>query len=159
MGRVAAFAAGEADCRAALRHPDRLVGTTEETKSTLSTYQPASTLGLTGRRPVGETFPVPAELCDLFGQTRGWWEASGSLVEPTVLRERHGRPNCEELQAARPASGPENLGIDLSVYSVTRLAEVGLDARGCGKGLALGQVVVAAQEHRQALRTCAPIGW
>lgn len=148
MGTVATFVAEGSNRAAATGRLEALVQVVEEAESDLTTYRTDSILASINRQAIGKAFWVPAELCDLFGRIRDWWDGTGRAFDPAVgrlveiwgLREGGRRPTQEELRVARSASGLENVSIDLRACSVTRLADVTLDAGGFGKGFALDKV-------------------
>ena len=154
MGAPATFAAEAADRGAALARLERMVQVVEAAEAELSTWRGDSALSALGRQPPGEPLAVSPPLCDLLGRLEGWREATagafdpaiGSLIDAWGLRAAGRRPDEVELRSAAARAGWPLLGFDREACTVTRRADVTLDAGAFGKGEALDRVRAAERD-------------
>ena len=148
MGTVARFVALAADRNAALDRLEGMVRAVEDIEDEISTWRDDSHLARVNRRAVGRAYPLPAPVCATVARAVGWWRetegafdpAIGSLIEAWGLREGGRVPGEGELAAARARAGLSHVDLDAERCTLTRLAEVTLDAGAFGKGAALDRV-------------------
>ena len=158
MGTRATFVAVAADRAAGLARIERMVRAVEATEAELSTWRDDSALSALNRQPHGTPFSVSPPVCELLGRLEGWRRATagafdpaiGSLIDAWGLRDAGRRPDDEELRAAAARAGWPLLGFDREPCTVTRQADVTLDAGGFGKGEALDRVRAAESGHSGA---------
>ena len=151
MGAAAVFAAEAADREAALARLERMVGVVEAAEAELSTWRADSALSALNRQPVGAPLAVAPAVCELLGRLEGWRRATagafdpavGSLIDAWGLRAAGRRPDAAALRAARARAGWPRLGFDRDGCTVTRRADVAIDAGAFGKGEALDRVRAA----------------
>lgn len=148
MGTPATFAAEAADREAALARLERMVRVVEATEAELSTWRDDSALSGLNRQPPGAPLSLPPALCDLLGRLEGWRAATGGAFDPAIgslvdawgLRAAGRRPDAAAQQAALANAGWPRLGFDRDACTLTRSADVTLDAGAFGKGEALDRV-------------------
>ena len=158
MGTAATFVAEAADRAAALARVERMVRVVEVTEAELSTWRDDSALSALNRQPLGTPFSVSTAVCELLGRLEGWRQATagafdpavGSLIDAWGLRAAGRQPDEVELRAAIARAGWPLLGFDREACTVTRQADVTLDAGGFGKGEALDRVRAAESGHSGA---------
>ena len=151
MGTPATFAVEAADREMALARVERMVRVVEDVEADLSTWRDDSALSRMNRQPPGDPLPAPPPLCDLLARLQGWQRATvgafdpaiGRLIEAWDLRGTGRRPDAAALRAARARAGWPLLGFDREACTVTRQADVKLDAGAFGKGEALDRVRAA----------------
>lgn len=151
MGTRAVFVAEAPDRAAGLARIERMVRVVEAAEAELSTWREDSALSAINRQPLAAPGGVPPALCELLGRLEDWQQATGGAFDPAVgsliaawgLRGAGRRPDAEELRAAAARAGWPLLGFDRAACTVTRQADVTLDAGGFGKGEALDRVRAA----------------
>ncbi len=159
MGTAATLVAEAADRDAALARLERMVRVVEDTEAELSTWRDDSALSALNQEQIGNPLAVSQPVCELLGRLEGWRRATagafdpavGSLIDAWGLRAAGRRPEAEELRAAVARTGWPLLGFDREACTVTRSADVTLDAGAFGKGEALDRVRAAERGH--------PGGW
>ena len=137
-------AAGLADLAAA-------VAILEDTERELSTWKPDSALSQLNRAAPGTLLPLRAAACRMFGSVYEWHAASagafdpaiGALIEAWRIHDGGRVPDEETLAAARTRSGLRLLAFDPRACTMTRRADVTIDAGAFGKGEALDRVAAA----------------
>ena len=155
MGTAATLVAVAADRDAALARLERMVRVVEDTEVELSTWRDDSALSALNRQPVGAPLSVSPPVCELLGRLEGWRRATagafdpalGSLIDAWGLRAAGRRPDEAELRTAADRAGWPLLGFDRDACTVTRSADVTLDAGAFGKGEALDRVRAAERVH------------
>ena len=155
MGTRATFVAEASDRATGLARIERMVRVVEATEAELSTWRDDSALSALNRQPLGKPFSVSTTVCALLGRLEGWRQATagafdpavGSLIDAWGLRAAGRRPDEVELRAAAARAGWPRLGFDREACTVTRQADVTLDAGAFGKGEALDRVRAAERGH------------
>ncbi|MBI2189634.1 MAG: FAD:protein FMN transferase [Acidobacteria bacterium] len=117
----------------------------EATEQELSTWRKSSDVSALNRQPVGQPWHASASLCRTFEEVWRWQAATGGAFDPAIGRllsawDIHGsgiRPTPEQTSRAVAASGLRLLAFDPRTCTVTRRADVTLDAGAFGKGDAL----------------------
>jgi len=148
MGTVATFVVDASDRETGLNRLDRMIRVIEETEAELSTWQDDSVLSALNRQPVETWLLLPTSVCALLEQVATWHRgtngrfdpAVGRLIEAWALRDGGRHPSPDTLVSAKARSGFRHLSLDAARCSVSRLADVTLDAGGFGKGAALDRV-------------------
>ncbi len=110
----------------------------------LSTWEATTPLSRANRAPVGEVFPLPAELHRLLESALHWSHRTGGAFEPRVgalvrawdLRGTGRVPEGATLAHALAVSGDRGMTLT-SEGTVRRDARAWIDAGGFGKGAAL----------------------
>ena len=149
---LTSYAASRADGLGALEVKIRSL---EDSEAQLSTWRHTSAMSQLNRLPLGVAGALEAPLCSLFDQLRQWQRktsgafdpAIGAMIEAWDLRGAGRQPSESELTHARANSGMERLTLDLGTCSLTRRADIRLDAGAFGKGAALDRLE-KLQSHR-----------
>lgn len=155
MGTPATFVAEATDRETALARVERMVRVVEDAEAELSTWREDSALSALNRQPLWKPLAVVSPVCELLGRLEVWRRATagafepavGSLVEAWRLRDAGSQPTAEELRAATLRAAWPLLGFNREACTVTRQADVALDAGGFGKGEALDRVRAAERGH------------
>ena len=155
MGTRATFVAEASERANGLARIERMVRVVEATEAELSTWRDDSALSALNRQSPGAPFSVSTTVCELLGRLEGWRQATagafdpavGSLIDVWGLRAAGRRPDEVELRAAAGRAGWPRLGFDREACTVTRQADVTLDAGAFGKGEALDRVRAAERGH------------
>lgn len=148
MGTLARFVALAPDRNAALDRLESMVRAVEDVEDEISTWRDDSHLARANRQAVGRALPLPAPVCGTVARAARWWRetegafdpAIGSLIEAWGLREGGRVPGEDELSWAKARAGLSHVALDVEQCTLTRLAEVTLDAGAFGKGAALDRV-------------------
>jgi thiamine biosynthesis lipoprotein len=154
MGTIAKFAIEGSDRSLGLKHLDQMIRVIEETETELSTWRDDSVLGVFNRQPLNVWLNVPETVCSELNDVEIWYRATdgafdpaiGSLIEAWGIRKAGQLPSADVLNKAKRHSGFRHVAFDRESCTVSRLAEVTLDAGAFGKGAALDRV----GQHYQA---------
>ncbi|MBI4484391.1 MAG: FAD:protein FMN transferase [Acidobacteria bacterium] len=123
----------------------------DATEQELSTWRATSDVSALNRQPIGEPWRASAMLCRTFEEVRRWQTETEGAFDPAIGRllsawDVHGRgvhPTPEETSRAVAVSGLRLLAFDPTTCTLTRRADVALDAGAFGKGDALDRVEAA----------------
>ena len=148
MGTRARLFAYGPDRPAGLATLEAMIDVLESAEAALSTWRADSAISRLNRTPVGARWTADAPLCRLFADLAEWHEATGGAFDPVVgalvdawgIHDTGRIPDAREIAAARRLSGMERLLFDRRACTVTRRAEVAMDAGGFGKGEGLDRV-------------------
>ncbi len=120
----------------------------EATEEELSTWRQSSQLSALNRHPVGEAWTATPRVCRMFVDVWEWHRATRGAFDPAIGRllaawDVHGDgtvPTDDARLTALGSSGLALLGFDDNDCTVTRRADVAIDAGAFGKGEALDRV-------------------
>ena len=148
MGTRATFVVETVDRETGLAQLERMVRVIEDAEAELSTWRDDSAFSTLNRRPVDEPWQVSASLCAVLDELATWHRATDGAFDPAVgrlvaawgLRAGGRQPSPNELEAASARTGFGHIALDRETCTVTRRADVALDAGGFGKGAALQRV-------------------
>ena len=124
------------------------LGAIEAAEEELSTWRQSSQMSALNRHPVGEAWTATPRVCRMFVDLWEWHRATGGAFDPAIGRllaawDVHGDgavPADDARLAALASSGLALLGFDDNDCTVTRRADVTIDAGAFGKGEALDRV-------------------
>jgi thiamine biosynthesis lipoprotein len=122
--------------------------TIEATEQELSTWRESSQISALNRHPVGEAWTATPRVCRLFVDVWQWHRATGGAFDPAIgrllaawdVRGEGVVPTDDAGLTALAASGLELLAFDGNNCTLTRRADVAIDAGAFGKGEALDRV-------------------
>ena len=148
MGTRATLMASASSRSAAVDDLDQMLATLERTEAELSTWRAGSVVSRLNRQPVGHALDAPGWLCGLLNELVSWNELTagafdpgvGSLIDAWNLRGDGRRLSREAVASAHARTGLRHLSVRDAPCSVTRRADVTIDAGGFGKGFALDRV-------------------
>ena len=151
MGTRARLATYNATREAGLATLESALGILEEAERELSTWRHDSALSQFNRHPVGEPWTATPGLCGMFTEVVDWQHATGGRFDPAIgqllqawgVRGDGSLPDAATLARARARSGLALLSFDRGACTLTRRAEVTIDAGAFGKGEALDRVETA----------------
>ena len=120
----------------------------EDAERELSTWRADSEISALNRHPPTSPWQATPRMCRVLADVTEWSAATGAAFDPAIGRlleawDVHGSgrvPDTDALARARAASGLALLVFDRSDCTVTRTADVALDAGAFGKGEALDRV-------------------
>jgi thiamine biosynthesis lipoprotein len=154
MGTRVSLAAWATDRAEGLRTLERALQLLETTEAELSTWRADSAISGLNRHPVGSAFELPHDLCGTFAALYEWHAATAGTFDPAIgpITDAWGIhaggrvPPPHILREARESSGLDKLTFDGARCTVTRRADVRVDAGGFGKGDALDRVERALRD-------------
>ena len=156
MGTRATLVSSDPSRVVVVRALNRMLAVLESTDRELSTWRPESLLSRLNRQPVAVSWAAPKSLCDLVGELTTWTQLSsgafdpavGSLIDVWGLRDAGPRPTPLAVESARARAGLDHLAVRTSPSSpcsITRMADVTVDAGAFGKGVALDRVAALGE--------------
>ncbi len=150
MGTRATLAiAGGTHRDTALASLEQMLRVLETAERELSTWRSDSVLSRLNTHPVGAPLSMSDELCSVLLELDHWRDQTGGAFDPAVgalvsawaLRDGGRLPTPASLELARARSGLSFLHVTMDPCTVTRRADVTVDAGGFGKGLALDRLL------------------
>ena len=156
MGTRATLVSSDPSRVVAVTALNRMLAVLESTERELSTWRPESLLSRLNRQPVAVSWAAPESLCDLVGELTTWTQLSsgafdpavGSLIDVWGLRDAGPRPTPLAVESARARAGLDYFAVRTSPSSpcsITRMADVTVDAGAFGKGVALDRVAALGE--------------
>ena len=145
MGTRAQLSAYAATRDAGLARLESALAALEETEDELSTWRESSDISALNRQPVGEPWIATPRLCRMFADVWEWHRATGRAFDPAIGRllaawDVHGKgavPAPDAHARALASSGMALVAFDRDRCTLTRRADVAIDAGAFGKGEAL----------------------
>ena len=155
MGTRALLVTSAPDRHTGITVLERALDVLEDTEAQLSTWRSDSAISRLNASRVGDPWPADASLCGLFADLYRWRQETGGAFDPAVgalaaawrIHDAARVPDGKQLEAARTRSGLGLLEFNPANCSITRRAEVTLDAGAFGKGEALDRVARALPDE------------
>jgi len=145
MGTRAQLSAYAATRDAGLARLESALAALEEAEGELSTWRESSDISSLNRQPIGEPWMATPRLCRMFADVWEWQRATGRAFDPAIGRllaawDVHGEgavPAPDAHARALASSGVALIAFDRDRCTLTRRADVAIDAGAFGKGEAL----------------------
>lgn len=125
---------------------------------TFSTYIADSELNRLNAQPVGEPFPVSAELLEVLEMSQGIFHSSGGAFDPTVMPlvnlwgfgpevRPDEVPAAEVIAALLRTVGFDALQLDTTSHTATRTRDISIDLSAIAKGYAVDRLAALLEQH------------